>query len=102
MRRTALQVAGAIDPGLPAAMDYDLWLRLAKLGKPGYIDEDLACFRVHKDSISSLGYQEQFMEQYSIHRRYDQNRWLLIKHRVKINVVVFVYSLMKILRKFSE
>ncbi len=101
IRRTALQAAGPIDPGLPAAMDYDLWLRLSKLGRPGYIDEDLACFRVHKDSISSLGYQEQFMEQYRIHMRYDQNRWLLMKHRVKISVIVFAYSLMKKLQRIS-
>ncbi len=93
MRRTALQSAGKIDLALPTAMDYDLWLRLARLGKPGYINDDLACFRVHNQSISSRNYRKQFEEQYQIHLRYDQNRRRLLKHRVKISLIVFVYSL---------
>ena len=95
MRREALQAAGPVDLDLPAAMDYDLWIRLAKLGKPGYIHDDLACFRVHDESISSLGYKAQFKEQYMIHKRYDQNRWRLMKHRVTIMGIVFVYSVLK-------
>jgi glycosyltransferase involved in cell wall biosynthesis len=95
MRRSALKDAGPVDPGLPTAMDFDLWLRLAKLGMPGYINDDLACFRVHKDSISSRNFREQFEEQYRIHQRYDQNRWLLFKHRINIRLIVLVYELLQ-------
>lgn len=94
IRRAALIAAGPIDVKLPTAMDYDLWLRLANLGHPGYIDDDLACFRVHNQSISSLNYKEQFKEQYRIHERYDQNRWRLLKHRMTNRVIVFIYSLL--------
>ena len=95
MKREALEKAGWLDPSLPTAMDFDLWLRLAKLGAPGYINDDLACFRVHKDSISSLGFREQFEEQYRIHLRYDQTPRLLFKHRIKIRLIVFAYSLLR-------
>ena len=97
-RRSVLETAGPIDLDLPTAMDYDLWLRLAKLGSPGYIDEDLACFRVHGQSISSRNYKSQFEEQYRIHERYDQNRLLLIKHRIKIRFIVFTYSLLELVQ----
>jgi glycosyltransferase involved in cell wall biosynthesis len=93
IRRNALEAAGPIDMALPTAMDYDLWLRLGKLGEPGYIDDDLAWFRVHRQSISSMNYARQFEEQYRIHERYDQNKWRLIKHRVIIMCTVFIYSL---------
>jgi len=95
MRREALEAAGPVDRELPTAMDYDLWLRLAKLGDPGYINEDLSCFRVHTRSISSRNYKRQFMEQYRIHARYDRDRRRLLKHRVMILITVMVYSLLE-------
>jgi glycosyltransferase involved in cell wall biosynthesis len=97
-RAEALKRAGYLDTSLPTAMDFDLWLRLGKLGKPGYINDDLACFRVHQGSISARSYREQFEEQYRIHLRYDQTRSLLLKHRLKIRGIVFIYGL---LQKFS-
>jgi len=97
-RRTAILAAGPLDLTLPTAMDYDLWLRFAKLGEPGFIDDDLACFRVHPDSISSRGYKGQFEEQYRIHQRYDRNRWRLLKHRIKNSFIVTIYSLMQKIR----
>ncbi len=100
IRREALMAAGPIDPDLPAAMDYDLWIRLAQQGRPGYVDDDLACFRVHKDSISSLGFKQQFEEQYLIHKRYNQTPFLLFKHRIKIRLIVFVYSVLEKMQPF--
>ncbi|MEI7724383.1 MAG: glycosyltransferase family 2 protein [Bacteroidota bacterium] len=102
IRKHALKLVGAIDTGLPTAMDYDLWIRLAKLGPPGYINDDLACFRVHTKSISSINYKRQFEEQYRIHAKYDQNRWRLLKHRLKIRLIVFVYSLIEAGHSFRK
>lgn len=101
IRRSALKAAGPLDISLPTAMDYDLWLRLAKLGNPGYINGDLACFRVHRQSISSMNYRKQFEEQYRIHARYDKSRWRLLKHRMKITMIVFVYYLLEKGKSFS-
>ncbi len=92
-RRSAFEQAGAVDTSLPTAMDYDLWLRLAKLGKPGFINDFLASFRVHSGSISARSYRKQFEEQYQIHKKYDRKRLALLKHRLMILLIVSVYSL---------
>jgi GT2 family glycosyltransferase len=98
MRRDALAAAGPLDLGLPTAMDYDLWLRFAKLGKPGFIDEYLAAFRVHRNSISSKQFREQFEEQYAIHKRYDR-RWLyLFLNRVHILKAMWSYMVIHAIR----
>jgi len=91
MRREALEAAGQVDTTLPTAMDYDLWLRLAKLGKPGYLSDDLACFRVHKGSISARSYRAQFAEQYSIHLRYDRRLKYRLLHRMHVMKTIGSY-----------
>jgi glycosyltransferase involved in cell wall biosynthesis len=95
IRREALLTVGPVDPDLSTAMDYDLWIRLAKRGIPGYIDDDLACFRVHRESISAQRFKAQFDEQYRIHQRYDQNRRRLLMHRINNLGIVLTYSLIK-------
>lgn len=98
MRRSFLTKAGPVDITLPTAMDYDLWLRFARLGQPGYIDDCLSCFRMHRDSISYKGYRAQFEEQYAIHKRYDQRKWLLFLNRLHIIKSVSVYWMIQKLR----
>jgi glycosyltransferase involved in cell wall biosynthesis len=55
LRRSALEQVGAFDedPALIATEDYDLWLRLARREPIAYIDEPLAFYRVHKQSLSA-------------------------------------------------
>ncbi|MDB5729641.1 MAG: glycosyltransferase [Noviherbaspirillum sp.] len=53
VRREALLRTGGFDTGLKYAMDYDLWLKLAKLGDPVQLDEPLAAFREHDGSLST-------------------------------------------------
>jgi len=102
MLRAELLSAGPVDRSLPTAMDYDLWLRLAQRSAPGYLDRDLACFRVHMQSISARSYRAQFEEQYRIHQRYDRHPLRLFRHRVKIRMIVFVYGILRAVRKFSR
>ena len=53
-RRDALARAGGFDedPVLIATEDYDLWLRVARVGKLGYLDEPLLRYRVSAGSLS--------------------------------------------------
>jgi len=51
-RLSAWQAVGGLDEKLSNAMDLDLFLKLAKLGKPVYIPQEVAAFRVHDGSIS--------------------------------------------------
>jgi len=53
VRRSWMQRARGFDTGLKYAMDYDLWLRLAKFGEPIQLDDPLAVFREHEGSLSS-------------------------------------------------
>lgn len=52
-RRDILIQGGLFDPTLPAAQDYDLWLRLSKLAKIGYCKEILGSYILRKGNISS-------------------------------------------------
>lgn len=53
VRRDWMLQAGCFDESRKYAMDYDLWLKLAKLGNPVELGEPLAAFRVHEGSLSS-------------------------------------------------
>ena len=50
LRREALAAVGGLDESLEFAMDYDLWLRVARLGRAVYIPRIQGRFRVHPDS----------------------------------------------------
>jgi len=47
---------GGIDTSYSYAMDYDLWLRMAKIRPPQLLDDYLACFRFHEGQKSSRIY----------------------------------------------
>jgi glycosyltransferase involved in cell wall biosynthesis len=53
VRRDLMLQAGGFNTGLKYAMDYDLWLKLAKMSEPVQLDEPLAAFREHEGSLSS-------------------------------------------------
>lgn len=57
VRRSVLAESGVFDPMLINAQDWDLWIRLAKVGRFGYIDEILSHYRVHDNqSVGTLKY----------------------------------------------
>lgn len=53
VRRDWMNRVGMFDESLKYAMDYDLWLKLAKLGRPAELNMPLAAFRDHSGSLSS-------------------------------------------------
>jgi glycosyltransferase involved in cell wall biosynthesis len=93
-RRSAFEAAGPLELDLPLAMDYDLWLRLGKMGPPGIIHDRLSCFRVHKQAKSTQNIRKQFIEQYRIHKRHDRRRMLLFLHRLNIFRTICGYWVM--------
>jgi glycosyltransferase involved in cell wall biosynthesis len=70
VRRAAFARVGGFDPSLRYAMDYDLWLRLARLAPPVEVDAYLADFRVHPGSLSSVNRGEALEEEYLVRCRY--------------------------------
>lgn len=51
-RRDAFETVGGLDPRWDWAFDFDLFLKLSKRGKLKFIDETLASFRWHPESLS--------------------------------------------------
>jgi glycosyltransferase involved in cell wall biosynthesis len=53
-RREAALAAGGIRHGIDLVIDWDLWIRLSKLGPILYVDDYWAAFRVHPDQGSMV------------------------------------------------
>jgi GT2 family glycosyltransferase len=51
-RRDAFESVGGLDPRWDSAFDFDLFIKLSKKGKLKFIDETLANFRWHPESLS--------------------------------------------------
>jgi GT2 family glycosyltransferase len=51
-RRSAFEAAGGLNPNLGWAFDFDLYIRLSKLGRLRYIKRTLAKFRWHPESLT--------------------------------------------------
>lgn len=51
-RRDAFEAVGGLDPRWDWAFDFDLFIKLSKTGKVKFIDETLANFRWHPESLS--------------------------------------------------
>jgi glycosyltransferase involved in cell wall biosynthesis len=79
VRRDVFTRVGGFDESLPLAIDYDLWLRVARHCRFDYIDEPLVCYRTGHTSLSCQTVQrlvtatqimERFLDDYG-------GRWLL-------------------------
>ncbi len=56
IRKPAWERVGGLDESLHYAMDYDLWWKLAKIGKIGYVREVIAQSRDHPDTKTRTHY----------------------------------------------
>lgn len=54
IRRSAWDQIGGLDETLQTSMDYDMWWRLSKIGKIGYLNQFVACTRDHSKSKTRL------------------------------------------------
>jgi len=95
-RRRAMDAVGPLDPSLKLAFDYDLWLRLARLGPPIYLGgAPLACFRWYEASKSGSQFEQQFREDTAVAARYAGHRpGVMLRKRFKNAVFVRVYRLL--------
>lgn len=71
IRRSAFMQAGGFDNSMPAAQDYDLWIRIAELGNIYYIDKVLQKYNIYEgERISNssrkkiIGYKK-LLEKYA-------------------------------------
>lgn len=76
VRRSVFDEVGLFDLGLKYAMDYDLWLRIVERYEALGLDEVLACFRSHEDSLSSRELLKAVDEEFAIRKRYARDAGL--------------------------
>jgi glycosyltransferase involved in cell wall biosynthesis len=95
-RRELLDEVGPVDGSFPHAMDYDLWLRFARVGTPAFIDRPLAHFRWHGESITGARYQIGAWEAYRIASRHARGleRAALASHLAQYVAQVAAYRVL--------
>lgn len=97
-RRSAWERAGPLDKGLFWAMDYDLWLRLARLGDPIVLGQPLARFRLYGRSKTGDFRRRQYDEGFKVACRYlESDRLGRLAHRLNVEKIVLAYRLMRVL-----
>lgn len=65
---------GPLDPSFNFAMDYDLWVRLARISQLRYLPRPWAEFRLHSDSKTLKNDQQAWDEMLRVHWR-EGGRW---------------------------
>ncbi len=92
-RRDLLEEAGLLDESLHYAMDYDLWLRFARIGNPAFIQRPLASFRWHGSSKTGARYRTGAWECFQIARARARGleRTALVQHFLHYAAQVAVY-----------
>ena len=68
-RRAAIDIVGPFDEDLKLAMDYDMWLRMARRWPPALIPEVIGEYRVHASTLSQRLSGRQVRETYDVARR---------------------------------
>jgi len=98
-RREAFDRVGYFDERWYFAMDYDYWLRLGQHYQLWFLDETLACFRVHPASKGSSSAKSQFDEQLQVARQHVSSHMLLKLHALHNILSVTAYNFALGLRK---
>jgi glycosyltransferase involved in cell wall biosynthesis len=70
MRRSFFLRLGGFDIKLKYAMDYDMWLRAARLSIPVVLDDYLAAFRSHPGSTTFANRLKSFEEDHAVRRKH--------------------------------
>jgi glycosyltransferase involved in cell wall biosynthesis len=100
-RRELLDTVGPIDEALHYAMDYDLWLRFARVSAPVFIPQPLASFRWHAGAKTGGGYRVGAWEAFGVARRHARRleRAALVQHLAHYAAQVAVYGALDLVRR---
>lgn len=99
-RKSISDAVGPFRPELRYTMDYDYWLRFAKISPGQFIDEWLACFRWYETSKSGHNFRRQMEEdlQTAIHHADGAYEWEITQHRFHRWKIVTAYTMMNMFR----
>ncbi len=91
--RGAFKAVGFFSLDHHLVMDYDYWIRLAKLGAPGILRQELSAFRLHKDTKSTNRYIEQFQQSAAVGMRATKNPLLCVLAWLHNRLVILAYRI---------
>jgi glycosyltransferase involved in cell wall biosynthesis len=83
--------AGGLNPSFYFAMDYDLWIRIAKLSQPVYVKQLWANFRLHGEGKSVLSDDRCYPEMLRVYRRERGNKLSSLVIKAFIRPLVFAW-----------
>lgn len=102
VKRSAFDEVGLFDEHFKYSMDYDVWLRLGKRGRPVFIDSELAVFRMAEGSLSMSGFETQFVEHFESAQPYIDDHPLLVRANALLSrLITTAYRAMRLLRSRS-
>lgn len=100
VRAGALLSVGPLSERYRYSMDYDLWLRVAKLGDPVVLDRDLACFRMVEGTLSMSGFEDQFREHAENARAHGNGHRAAVAVNAAISrLIPLAYRAMRLVRR---
>jgi GT2 family glycosyltransferase len=100
-RRDLLEEVGGPDERYHLAMDYDLWLRFARVAEPAYLPRPLAGFRWHGESKSGGGYGRMAWEAFRVASRHGRGleRLALLPHLAHVASLTATYRALDAVRR---
>lgn len=99
-RKEVHKQVGLPDPKQFYVMDYDYWLRLGRVYKPGFINKYIASFRIIPSSKSSTGFIKQFQDELVVAKKYTNNSIIIFLHLLHIKLITLVYLMLRFVNKF--
>ena len=82
---------GPLDPSFHFAMDYDLWVRIARVAPIMYVQRTWANFRIHSQGKTTLEDVRCWPEMVRVHRR-DGGGWLsLLMLKAKLRPLIYAW-----------
>ncbi len=104
-RKELTDEIGLFDVNQHLAMEYDYWLRTGANYKPGFIDDYLASFRVHRHSRSSVNYSKAAREALDVAKSYarvEKRDFLIPLQYLNYWVVISTYSILRIVSQLTN
>jgi GT2 family glycosyltransferase len=99
VKRSAFDQVGLFDERFKYSMDYDVWLRLGRRGRPIFVDAELAAFRMAEGSLSMSGFATQFVEHFESARPYVHDHPIAVRaNAVLSRLITIAYRAMRFLR----
>ncbi len=94
LSKTAYEKYGPFTGTDKFVMEYDFWLKLAKIEMPYVIDDYLSSFRMSGDNISSTDFKSTLLEDEEIVKKHTSNTMILGLHKLhnmgRVGVVKFI------------